>query len=101
MSSNEKQTFLTAEWNHAGMLDSELEPSVLLPFVHCGTELDSWHGSHFVSMEEFSLFKTRAFGIPIPSQGDFEMAHSRFHVRHKAKDGQHTLKPTACSGTPP
>ena len=36
--------FLTAQWHHLAMLNYEIDPKVLLPFVPAGTELDDCHG---------------------------------------------------------
>ena len=79
--------FLTAEWKHLAMLNYEIEPSVLVPFVPTGTELDLWDGKHLVSVVGFLFVKTRVFGIPIPFHRNFEEVNLRIYVRRKADDG--------------
>jgi uncharacterized protein len=79
--------FLTAEWKHLAMLNFEVEPSLLLPFVPSGTELDRWNGKLLVSVVGFLFLKTRVFGVPIPFHRDFEEVNLRFYVRCKADDG--------------
>lgn len=79
--------FLTAEWRHLAMLNFEVDPKVLLPFVPAGTELDQWHGRDFISVVGFMFLNTRVFGIPIPFHCNFEEVNLRFYVRRKASDG--------------
>jgi len=69
------------------MLNYEIEPGVLAPYVPRGTELDSWNGRHLASVVGFLFLKTRVFGIPIPFHRNFEEVNLRFYVRHKAEDG--------------
>lgn len=82
-----EKAFLTAEWKHLVMLNYEIEPSVLAPFVPAGTELDAWQGSTLVSVVGFLFLNTRVFGIPIPFHRNFEEVNLRFYVRRKAEDG--------------
>jgi uncharacterized protein len=79
--------FLTAEWRHLAMLNYEVDPSMLMPFVPAGTELDSWNGKTFVSMVGFLFLKTRACGILIPFHQNFEEVNLRFYVRRHAAGG--------------
>ncbi len=69
------------------MLNYEIEPSVLAPYVPSGTELDLWNGKHLVSVVGFLFEKTRVFGIPIPFHRNFEEVNLRIYVRCKAEDG--------------
>jgi len=84
---NESKVFLTAEWKHLAMLNYEVEPSALAPFVPAGTELDSWDGKIFVSVVGFLFLRTRIFGIPIPFHRNFEEVNLRFYVRRKSEEG--------------
>lgn len=79
--------FLTAEWRHLAMLNYEIEPASLAPFVPAGTELDFWNGKTFVSAVGFLFVRTRILGIPIPFHRNFEEVNLRFYVRRKAYDG--------------
>jgi len=69
------------------MLNYEIEPSLLAPYVPRGTELDLWSGKALVSVVGFQFLKTRVFGIPIPLHRDFEEVNLRFYVRRRAEDG--------------
>jgi uncharacterized protein YqjF (DUF2071 family) len=87
MKDESRKVFLTAEWRQLAMLNYEIEPSLLAPFVPRGTELDCWNGKTFVSMVGFRFLKTRVLGVPIPFHRDFEEVNLRFYVRRKADDG--------------
>jgi uncharacterized protein YqjF (DUF2071 family) len=80
-----KKVFLTAEWKHLAMLNYEIEPSVLMPYVPRGTELDLWNGKNLISVVGFMFLNTRVFGIPIPFHRDFEEVNLRIYVRCKRK----------------
>jgi uncharacterized protein YqjF (DUF2071 family) len=69
------------------MLNYEIQPSVLVPYVPRGTELDLWNGKNLISVVGFLFVKTRVFGIPIPFHRDFEEVNFRIYVRRKAEDG--------------
>lgn len=69
------------------MLNYEVEPAILMPFVPHGTELDFWSGRTFVSLVGFLFQKTRVCGIPIPFHRNFEEINLRFYVRRRTDDG--------------
>ena len=79
--------FLTAEWQSLVMLNYEIDPAVLLPFVPSGTELDQWQGKTYVSMVGFMFMRTRVLGFTIPFHTDFEEVNLRFYVRRLGPDG--------------
>jgi uncharacterized protein YqjF (DUF2071 family) len=79
--------FLTAEWRHLAMLNYDIDPSVLVPLVPAGTELDQHAGRTMVSLVGFLFLNTRVLGIPIPLHRNFEEVNLRFYVRRKADDG--------------
>ena len=69
------------------MLNYEIDPKILAPFVPAGIELDFWNGKTYVSLVGFLFQNTRVAGIPIPFHRNFEEANLRFYVRRKAEDG--------------
>src|SRR5215217_247706 len=69
------------------MLNYEVPPEVLQPFVPKGTELDSWQGKTFASVVGFLFLDTRVLGIGVPYHRDFEELNLRFYVRREAEDG--------------
>jgi len=79
--------FLVAEWRHLAMLNFEIEPAVLHPFIPVGTELDEWNGKTFLSLVGFQFLRTRILGVPIPFHRNFTEINLRFYVRRKAKEG--------------
>jgi uncharacterized protein YqjF (DUF2071 family) len=83
----ETNEFLSAEWRYLAMLNYEIDPAVLLPFVPGGTELDIWHGKTFVSIVGFLFLKTKVLGLSIPFHTDFEEVNLRFYVRRRSEEG--------------
>lgn len=79
--------FLTAEWRDLAMLNYEIDPAILRPFIPRGTELDSWNGKTYVSMVAFMFLKTKVRGLAIPFHQNFEEINLRFYVRRKSPDG--------------
>ena len=73
--------FLTAEWRRLVMLNYEIDPAVLQPYVPAGTEVDSHGGKTYVSMVGFLFLHTRVRGVAIPFHTDFEEVNLRFYVR--------------------
>ncbi len=69
------------------MLNFDVDPIVLKPFVPAGTELDDWQGKTYISVVGFMFLNTRVFGIPIPFHRNFEEVNLRLYVRRKASEG--------------
>jgi uncharacterized protein YqjF (DUF2071 family) len=86
MNPSSTPVFLTAEWRHLAMLNYEVDPGMLAPFLPAGTELDLWNGKALVSVVGFLFQNTRVRGIPIPFHRNFEEVNLRFYVRRKADD---------------
>jgi len=80
-------TFLTAEWRYLAMINYEIDPAILRPYVPRGTELDSWNGKTFVSMVGFLFLRARVLGWPIPFHQNFEEVNLRFYVRRRGEEG--------------
>lgn len=79
--------FLTAEWHWLLMVNYEIDPEILRPYVPPGVALDTWNGQTFVSLVGFLFLDTRVLGLPIPFHRDFEEVNLRFYVR-RVIDGQ-------------
>lgn len=79
--------FLTAEWRFLAMLNYEVAPQLLQPYVPAGTELDTWQGRTYASIVGFLFLNTRLLGWPIPFHQNFEELNLRFYVRRQAPDG--------------
>jgi uncharacterized protein len=79
--------FLTAEWRNLAMLNYEINPAILEPFVPSGLELDFWNGKTYVSLVGFLFHKARIFGLTIPFHRNFPEVNLRFYVARHADDG--------------
>lgn len=78
---------MTAEWQWLVMLNYEIDPKVLQPFVPAGTELDQWQGKTFVSMVGFLFLNTKIRGMAIPFHSNFEEVNLRFYVKRMTNEG--------------
>src|SRR5260221_13071856 len=78
--------FLTAQWRYLALLNWEIAPEILKPFVPRGTELDSWNGHTLVSVVGFLFQDTRVMRISIPFHRNFEEINLRFYVRRLTGD---------------
>ncbi|HLK97530.1 MAG TPA: DUF2071 domain-containing protein [Hymenobacter sp.] len=79
-----KKTFLTGEWRNLLMVNYEIDPRILQPYLPAKVELDSWNGTHFVSLIGFRFMHTKVKGIAFPFHRHFEEVNLRFYVRYKA-----------------
>jgi uncharacterized protein YqjF (DUF2071 family) len=78
---SKRRIFLSAQWRYLAMLNYEIDPVVLAPFVPKGTELDQWSGKTFVSVVGF-LFQNAKLGrFSVPFHRNFEEVNLRFYVR--------------------
>ena len=73
-------TFLRAKWQNLIMANYEIDPSILMPYLPKGVELDYFKGKTYVSLVGFLFKETSIFNIPIPSLGTFEEVNLRFYV---------------------
>ena len=79
-------TFLKAHWQNLIMANYEIDPSILLPYLPKGLELDYFNGKTYVSLVGFLFKNTSLFSIPIPFWGTFEEVNLRFYVIRKEKN---------------
>jgi uncharacterized protein YqjF (DUF2071 family) len=81
--------FLEAKWENLIMANYAVDPTILIPYLPKGVELDSFEDKFYVSLVGFMFNKTRIFKVPIPYLGSFEEINLRFYVVRKDGD---TLK---------
>ena len=74
------KSFLTAEWRDLVMVNYEVDPTLLRPYVPRGTSLDLWQGRAYVSLVAFKFLDTRVLGWRIPGHRNFEEVNLRFYV---------------------
>ncbi|THV56315.1 YqjF family protein [Chryseobacterium candidae] len=75
--------FLKAEWRKLAIINYEINPEVLQPYLPKGTELDFYKGKCYVSLVGFMFLNTRLLGLPIPFHRNFEEVNLRFYVKKK------------------
>ncbi|MEO8908965.1 MAG: DUF2071 domain-containing protein [Gemmatimonadaceae bacterium] len=75
--------FLTADWRYLAMLNFDVEPAVLVPFLPKGTELDDRNGKHYLSLVAFLFLDTHVLGLPALFHQNFEEVNLRFYVRRR------------------
>jgi uncharacterized protein YqjF (DUF2071 family) len=81
VAAGKERIFLTAEWRYLAMLNYELDPALLAPYVPAGTELDRFDGKAFASLVGFRFLSTKILGIPVPFHRNFDEVNLRFYVR--------------------
>ncbi|MBD1365250.1 DUF2071 domain-containing protein [Mucilaginibacter sp. ZT4R22] len=77
-----KSRFLTAQWKNLVMLNYEVDPEILKPYLPAATEIDLWEGKALVSMVGFLFKETSVLGVKWPFHVNFEEVNLRFYVRH-------------------
>lgn len=79
-------SFLKAEWRRLALANYEIDPQLLLPYLPHKTELDTWNGTHYVSLVGFMFKNTRMLGLKIPFHVNFEEVNLRFYVKYKEEN---------------
>jgi uncharacterized protein len=79
--------FLTAEWRKLIMVQYEVAPKKLAPYLPKGLELDLYQGRCFVSLVAFLFDRVRVKGFAVPGHTSFEEINLRFYVRRREDDG--------------
>jgi uncharacterized protein YqjF (DUF2071 family) len=80
----ERRVFLSAEWRDLVMLNYEVEPAILRPYVPRGVKLDSFEGRTFISLVGFQFLRTKLYGhVAVPFHSNFEEVNLRFYVRRR------------------
>ena len=83
-----ERVFLSAAWRNLVMLNYEIDPSLLVPYLPVGLEIDSFQGATYVSLVGFQFLDTRLFGaMALPWHTNFDEINLRFYVRRRASDG--------------
>ena len=64
------------------MVNYEVPPEILYPYLPPGTVLDFWEDKSLVSMVGFMFLQTRVLGVKWPFHVNFEEVNLRFYVKH-------------------
>ncbi len=83
----QQPVFLTAWWRNLVMLNYEVDPDTVTPFLPRGIELDVWRGRTLVSIVAFEFSDVRILKMPVPFHRHFEEINLRFYVRRRTTDG--------------
>lgn len=75
--------FLKANWENIIMVNYEIDPEILSPFLPKGVELDLFNEKCYISLVGFMFKNTKLFNVPIPFFGNFEEINLRFYVKRK------------------
>ncbi len=70
------------------MINYELDPGILDPFLPSGTKIDLYNGKCLVSMIGFLFTKTKVKGFSIPFHQTFTEVNLRFYVTRTMADGR-------------
>jgi uncharacterized protein len=76
-----KPLFLKAQWKNLVMINYEVDPEILKPYLPPGTVLDFWQDKCLVSMVGFMFLQTQVLGIKWPFHVNFEEVNLRFYVK--------------------
>ncbi|CAL2103600.1 conserved protein of unknown function [Tenacibaculum sp. 190130A14a] len=76
-------SFLKAEWRKLIMINYQVNPEILFPYLPKGTELDYHNNACFVSVVGFMFLNTKLLGVKIPGHVNFEEVNLRFYVKRK------------------
>lgn len=71
---------LTADWKNLIVVNYEIDPLVLNPYLPAGTEPDLWNNKCYISLIAFQFNHPKMKGIPIPFYKNFEQINLRFYV---------------------
>ncbi|RMI02839.1 MAG: DUF2071 domain-containing protein [Calditrichaeota bacterium] len=77
--------FLTSQWRHIVMLNYEIEPERLQPFLPRDLEIDRKEGKTLLSLVGLMFYDTRLYGFPVPFHRKFPEVNLRFYVRRRVK----------------
>jgi uncharacterized protein len=76
-----QRVFLKAEWRDLVMLNYEVDPNLLIPYIPAGTSLDSFEEKTYISLVGFRFCNTKLLGrFPVPFHTHFEEVNLRFYV---------------------
>jgi uncharacterized protein YqjF (DUF2071 family) len=74
-------SFLKAEWNNLALLNYDVNPEILKPYIPNGTELDYWNDKCYISLVGFMFENVKLLGLKIPFHTHFEEVNLRFYVK--------------------
>lgn len=82
MKMNNRKTFLTAQWKNLIMVNYDIDPVKLEPYLPANTELDFWNKKCYISLVGFMFENVRVKGIKVPCHVNFPEVNLRFYVKY-------------------
>ncbi len=82
-----KITFLNAEWRKLAMVNYEVDPEILKPYLPYNTEIDFWNGTCYISLVGFMFIDTKVLKMKVPYHVNFEEINLRFYVKYLDNSG--------------
>ncbi len=83
-----RKVFLKAEWRKLLMINYEVEPETILPYLPAHTQPDLYQGRCLVSIVGFMFLNTRVKGFKIFNHINFEEVNLRFYNTFKTHSGE-------------
>jgi len=80
-------TFLKAHWKNLIMVNYEIDPKILKPYIPKHTSLDLFEGKCLISLVGFMFKDTKVLGFKFPNHINFEEVNLRFYVTYNGKRG--------------
>src|SRR5438270_13474604 len=68
------------------MLNYRVDPTLLIPLIPSGLELDFFQSETYISIVGLLFLDTRVLTIAFPCHRDFEEVNLRFYVRRRSAD---------------
>ncbi len=69
------------------MINYQVNPEVLIPYLPKGTELDFYKDKCYISIVGFMFLNTKLLGIKVPFHINFEEVNLRFYVKRRTAKG--------------
>ncbi len=77
-----QKIFLSAHWQYFALLNYEVDPGVLQPYLPPYTEINLFEVKALVSVVGFVFNETRVLGVQWPFHTSFNEVNLRFYVKH-------------------
>lgn len=81
-----KMTSISAEWRKLLLVNYQVDPKILEPYLPYQTQIAFWDDVCYVSLVGFLFLKVKLAGIPIPFHRNFVEINLRFYVRREFQD---------------
>lgn len=79
-------SFLKAEWRKLILINYEIDPALLAPYIPAKTTLDLYQGKCLISLVGFMFVNTKILGIKVPFHINFEEVNLRFYVKRETPE---------------